>query len=212
MNVLRFSLRISSILSFLLLLALGTHAHYRAGISGTVTDAQGGVVSERQSDCHGQGNRCLPAGHHRCQQGVLRHSPDPWSLYRYRGKARLQAGGTRQSASCCRPDESSEPNSIGPGPDFPNVGPLPGPPGTSCNGFRGPRYTDVDATLSKSFGLPSIKFLGERANLEIRANFYNLFNNLNLSRIDATISDSAFGEAQDVVGGRTIEMQVHFSF
>jgi len=70
----------------------------------------------------------------------------------------------------------------------------------------------VDATLSKSFGLPSIKFLGERANLEIRANFYNLFNNLNLSRIDATISDSAFGEAQDVVGGRTIEMQVHFSF
>ncbi len=70
----------------------------------------------------------------------------------------------------------------------------------------------MDATLSKSFGLPSIKFLGERANLEIRANFYNLFNNLNLSRIDATISDSAFGEAQDVVGGRTIEMQVRFSF
>jgi len=57
-----------------------------------------------------------------------------------------------------------------------------------------------------------MKFLGERANLEIRANFYNLFNNLNLSRIDATISDSAFGEAQDVVGGRTIEMQVRFSF
>lgn len=29
-----------------MLLALGTHAHYRAGISGTVTDAQGSVVSD----------------------------------------------------------------------------------------------------------------------------------------------------------------------
>ena len=46
MNVLRFSLRISSILSFLLLVALGTHAQYRADISGKVTDAQGGVVSD----------------------------------------------------------------------------------------------------------------------------------------------------------------------
>jgi hypothetical protein len=45
MNVLKVSLRISSILSFLLLLALGTHAQYRAGLSGTVTDRQGGVVS-----------------------------------------------------------------------------------------------------------------------------------------------------------------------
>ena len=99
-----------------------------------------------------------------------------------------------------------------PGPDFPNVGPLPGPPGIGRNSFRGPRYTDVDATLSKSFGLPTMKFLGEHANLEIRANFYNLFNNLNLANIDSTISDSTFGEAKDVLGGRTIEMQARFSF
>ena len=46
MKVLKVSLRISSILSFLLLLALGTHAQYRAGISGTVTDRQGAVVSD----------------------------------------------------------------------------------------------------------------------------------------------------------------------
>jgi hypothetical protein len=99
-----------------------------------------------------------------------------------------------------------------PGPDFPNVGPLPGPPGISRNSFRGPRYTDVDATLSKSFGLPTMKFLGEHANLEIRANFYNLFNNLNLANINSNITDSTFGEAKDVLGGRTIEMQARFSF
>jgi hypothetical protein len=119
----------------------------------------------RQSDCHGQGNRCLPAGHHRCQQvyPVTRLTPGLYTVTVE--KPGFKQGGTRQPASCCRPDESSEPNSTGPGPNFPNVGPLPGPPGISCNGFRGPRYTDVDATLSKSFGLPSMKFLGERANL-----------------------------------------------
>jgi hypothetical protein len=57
-----------------------------------------------------------------------------------------------------------------------------------------------------------MKFLGEHANLEIRANFYNLFNNLNLANIDPIISDSTFGEAKDVLGGRTIEMQARFSF
>jgi hypothetical protein len=57
-----------------------------------------------------------------------------------------------------------------------------------------------------------MKFLGEHSNLEIRANFYNLFNNLNLSNIDSTISDPTFGEAKDVLGGRTIEMQARFSF
>jgi len=111
MNVLRFSLRISSILSFLLLLALGTHAPYRAGISGTVTDAQGSVVSDAKVTVTAK------------ETGVSQQATTDdngvysvthlTSLYRYRGKARLQAGGTRQRASCCRPDESSEPNSIG---------------------------------------------------------------------------------------------------
>ncbi len=73
--------------------------------------------------------------------------------------------------------------SFTPGPDFPNVGPLPGPPGITRNSFRGPRYTDIDATLSKSFGLPNNKILGEHSALEIRANFYNLFNNLNLANV-----------------------------
>ena len=80
------------------------------------------------------------------------------------------------------------------------------------NFFRGPRYRDVDATLSKSFGLPNTKVLGENAKLEIRANFYNLFNNLNLTNMDTTITDPYFGSAQDALAGRTIEMQARFSF
>jgi hypothetical protein len=101
-------------------------------------------------------------------------------------------------------------------------GPLPTPPGVERNAFRGPRYFDVDATLSKSFGLPKMRVLGEGARLEFRANFYNLFNNENLWNINAHIGDIQadgtvnpdphFGQAQNGLGSRVIEMQARFSF
>ena len=70
----------------------------------------------------------------------------------------------------------------------------------------------MDATLSKSFGLPNNKILGENAKLELRGNFYNLFNNLNLTNIDTTVTDNYFGMAQGALAGRTIELQARFSF
>ena len=63
---------------------------------------------------------------------------------------------------------------------YPETCPIPEAPGVGRNSFRGPRYIDVDATISKSFGLPKMKVLGEGARMEFRANVYNLFNNLNL--------------------------------
>jgi hypothetical protein len=98
------------------------------------------------------------------------------------------------------------------GSNFPTPGPLPGAPGIGRNAFRGPGYKDVDATLSKSFGLPNTKILGENAAIELRGNFYNLFNNLNLTNIDTTVTDQYFGTAQGALGGRTIELQARFSF
>ncbi len=91
---------------------------------------------------------------------------------------------------------------------------LPTPPGVGRNFLRGPRYQDVDATLSKAFGLPKIPILGENAQFEFRANFYNLFNNLNLnsSTLDKVITDAHFGQVSGALGGRTIEMQIRFSF
>jgi hypothetical protein len=118
------------------------------------------------------------------------------------------------------------PPSFTPGPDFPNVGPLPGAPGIGRNTFTGPGYRDVDATLSKSFGLPNNKILGENSKIEFRANFYNLFNNLNLANVQNVVgslftnsgdgtqvnSQPFFGTAQNALGGRTIELQARFSF
>jgi hypothetical protein len=70
----------------------------------------------------------------------------------------------------------------------------------------------VDATLSKSFGLPPMKVLGEGARLEFRANFYNLFNKLNLTNPQTDIMNANFGEVQAALGARVIEMQARFSF
>lgn len=98
-------------------------------------------------------------------------------------------------------------------------GPLPTPPGMARNAFTGPGYFDIDATLSKSFGLPPTKVLGEGAKIEFRANFYNLFNKLNLTNIQTDIfscgappCNGHLGEAQNALGSRTIEMQARFNF
>jgi Carboxypeptidase regulatory-like domain/TonB dependent receptor len=106
----------------------------------------------------------------------------------------------------------------------------PPPPGLERNMFRGPRYHDFDFTLGKDFGLPSMKFLGEGAKLSFRANFYNLFNTLNLQPLNAQQSlgnitfdattnkitsfnpNTGFGQAQSALGSRVVEFQARFSF
>jgi hypothetical protein len=100
------------------------------------------------------------------------------------------------------------------------LGALPSRPGIARNSFRGPGYFGFDATLSKSFGLPEMKVLGEGARLEFRANFYNLFNKLNLNGngepytngIMSDIENTHFGESGGALGARVIEMQARFSF
>jgi hypothetical protein len=99
-------------------------------------------------------------------------------------------------------------------------GSIPTRPGITRNFFHGPGYFDVDATLSKSFGLPKAPILGEGAKLEIRANFFNLFNKLNLNGnggewtngIQSDIFSNHFGQAQGALGARVIEMQARFNF
>jgi Carboxypeptidase regulatory-like domain len=92
------------------------------------------------------------------------------------------------------------------------LGPIPTVPGIHRNIFTGPGYFDVDATLSKAFGLPTMKIIGENGKIEFRANFYNLFNKLNLFNPQTNILDPHFGEAQNALGSRTIELQARFSF
>jgi hypothetical protein len=98
------------------------------------------------------------------------------------------------------------------GPAFPAVGPIPSAPGVGRNSQSGPHYFNIDMTLAKAFGLPRMPVLGENARIDFRANFYNIFNKLNLTNMEANIESSNFGMAKEGLGGRVIEMQARFSF
>ena len=106
------------------------------------------------------------------------------------------------------------------------------PPGIGRNSFRGPHYFNIDMSLVKQTRLPSALHLGEGANLELRANFFNIFNKLNLApfgfdssstRIgffDANanngqgllFNNSSFGIASAGLAGRVVELQARFRF
>ena len=91
---------------------------------------------------------------------------------------------------------------------------LPQRPGVARNSFNGPGYKDFDATLTKAFGLPNAPILGENAKFEIRADAFNLFNNINLdpSSVVNDITNPNFGQAQRGLAGRIINLQARFSF
>ena len=95
------------------------------------------------------------------------------------------------------------------------------------NSFRGPRFTSLDFSAAKTFGLPTVSFLGENAKIEVRANFYNALNKLNLAPFtfgstSTTVSYSnnngvavpnpLFGTASTGLAGRVVELQAKISF
>jgi hypothetical protein len=101
-------------------------------------------------------------------------------------------------------------------------------PGIGRNTFRGPRYQSVDMTIAKEFGLPTMKFFGEGAKIQLRMTAYNVFNTLNLAPFtfgststivssfnDATgmpVANPLFGTAINGLSGRVLELQGRFSF
>ena len=91
------------------------------------------------------------------------------------------------------------------------------PPGIGRNTFRGPKYSDVDLSLAKRFGLSGIGFLGEVANIELRVNAFNVFNTLNLTPFNFAegnlfFTSGNFGQATSGLAGRVVELQARFRF
>lgn len=88
-------------------------------------------------------------------------------------------------------------------------------PGIGRNSFRGPRYRDIDLTVTKRFGLPGR--LGEGANFEFKANFFNVFNILNLQPFNfngagTNILNQDFGRSPGGLSGRVVEFQGRINF
>jgi hypothetical protein len=91
-----------------------------------------------------------------------------------------------------------------------------GPAGIGRNSFRGPNYFSVDMSVMKTIGLAGL--LGEASNFEIRANFFNIFNRLNLSPIGQVSPQTDiqnipnFGKSPGGLAGRVIEFQGRLRF
>ncbi len=112
----------------------------------------------------------------------------------------------------------------GPGSAFFQTGLNPGPntylnnpPGVGRNVYRGPKYRALDLSIVKRFRLDGLLGMREGSGLDLRANFFNIFNQLNLANFgfgdDSTFADrSQFGKAFNALSGRTAELQVRFSF
>jgi hypothetical protein len=113
------------------------------------------------------------------------------------------------------------PPTIPPAPTFPATGGLPPQlPGVRRNFLTGPGYRDLDATVTKSFGLGRIKGMGENSAVEIRADAFNLFNNLNFKPGGASngggiadnISAPNFGQDSAALSARIVTLQARFRF
>ena len=148
-------------------------------------------------------------------------------------------GATMGSASFCdprpilyigkQPLANTNDNFLQPGGIFPGGGPayfstafnssnpFENRPGIGRNVFRGPKYAALDMSFIKRFGLGNWGFLGENAGIDVRFNFFNILNTLNLapfnSNSDPTrVTLTQFGTATSALAGRVGEFQLRFSF
>lgn len=90
-------------------------------------------------------------------------------------------------------------------------------PAIGRNRLRGPRYFNTDLAIGKRFGLGNWGFIGEKAAIDVRFNFFNVFNNLNLAPFDSNSDPTrvqlpTFGRATAGLAGRVGEFQLRFSF
>jgi hypothetical protein len=72
----------------------------------------------------------------------------------------------------------------------------------------GPRYFDVDASLSRYFNVPR----HENHRVELRFEFFNLFNHANFATPDPSLPDSTFGLIQSASDPRILEFAVKYTF
>jgi len=74
------------------------------------------------------------------------------------------------------------------------------------NTFPGPGLAVVDFSLFKKVSV------SERYKVEFRAEFFNLFNRVNLYQPIANLVDNNFGLSQQAFDPRTIQFGLRFSF
>jgi hypothetical protein len=77
------------------------------------------------------------------------------------------------------------------------------------NSLRGPKLTDMDFSLGKTWGLPG----WEQGKLQLRMDATNILNHPSFQNPDSKLTDSSVGTITGVtIGGRILQLSARFSF
>ncbi len=88
--------------------------------------------------------------------------------------------------------------------------PSPGTEGTlKRNSCRNPGLIEVDASVLKNTHVPG---LGEQGTFQIRFDFVNVLNHVNLTGVDPNLADATFGRSTSQLNPRTIQLGARISF
>lgn len=103
-------------------------------------------------------------------------------------------------------DRKSELSGVMKSTDFTAPSTLPGEGNEVINGYRNPGYANTDLALLKNTRI------GERANLQLRMEMYNLFNRANLGGISSSLTSSTFGRSTSQYNARFLQLGARFEF
>jgi hypothetical protein len=73
---------------------------------------------------------------------------------------------------------------------------------------RSDRYFNTDLAVQKQFRLP----INDQTRLEVRAEFFNLFNKTNFQAANSDITSASFGTISSTFPARQVQLAVKFSF
>jgi len=77
------------------------------------------------------------------------------------------------------------------------------------NSCRNPGMVEVDSSVHKMNHLP---WLGEQGSLQLRFDFVNVINHVNLAAVDPDLADATFGRSTVALVPRTIQLGARISF
>jgi len=77
------------------------------------------------------------------------------------------------------------------------------------NTYRNPGMTQVDSSVLKNNPIP---WFGSEGNLQLRFDFLNVLNHVNLGSVDANMADGTFGKVTSALGSRQLQLGVRVAF
>jgi hypothetical protein len=79
------------------------------------------------------------------------------------------------------------------------------------NTFTGPGYANTNFSILKNTKIPWL-WGKEGANFQLRGEFFNVFNRVNLTGMDSNMPDATFGQTTSTFGARDIQIGLRLQF